>query len=131
MLKSPNTMGKAPGEATASSKASGPASPGAFGERRHFKRTNTFIRARLFSANERYDGVVLDVSVNGVKMRLDAPPALGGPVFLALAGSVHFGGEVAWRQDNLIGITFMQRPEQLAELMAAVLPGQCPAFGHA
>ena len=131
MLRSPNTMGKAAGKATASSEASGPASPGASGERRRFKRTDTFIRARLLSADERLDGVVLDVSLNGVKMRLDAPPALGGPVTLALAGSVHFGGEVAWRQGNIVGITFMQRPEQFAEVMATVLPGQCPAFGHA
>ncbi len=106
-------------------------SPNTFSERRRFKRTGTFIRARLFAADERHDGVVLDVLVNGVKVRLDAPPALGGPVILALAGSVHFGGEVAWRQGNIVGITFMQRPEQLAEMMVAVLPGQCPAFGHA
>ena len=131
MQRSPNTIGEAAGEATASSEAAGPASPAAFSERRRFKRTNSFIRARLFLADERCDGVVLDVSVNGVKMRLDVPPALGAPVSLALAGSVHFGGEVAWRQGNTIGITFMQRPEQLAELMTTLLPGQGPAFGHA
>jgi len=107
------------------------AKPTAFHERRRFERHGTLIRARLISANRRHDGVVLDVSVNGVKMRLDTPPAPGAPVILALAGSVHFGGEVAWRQGNLAGIAFLERPEQLAEVMAAAWPGQTLAFGHA
>ena len=91
-------------------------------ERRRFKRLTTVINGRLFFAAERADGVVLDVSVNGIKFKTHGNMPLGAPVTLSLAGTVHFGGEVVWRQGNVLGVSFSKAPEQVAQIMAAMLP---------
>ena len=93
-------------------------------DRRRFRRLTTLMNGRLFFAAKGTDGVVLDVSINGVKFRTDDNLPLGAPVTLSLAGSVHFGGEVAWRQGNILGVRFSKSPERVAEALSAMMPLQ-------
>ena len=94
-------------------------------ERRQFQRLTTVIRGRLFHLDSKVEGVVLDVSINGVKMKLMDDLPLGAPVTLAIAGSVYFGGEVVWKQGEIVGVCFAKQPEEVAHIMAAFLPMDC------
>ncbi len=107
------------------------ASATSMAERRHYKRHAMIMRARLISGSRRWDCKALDVSINGVRAKTESPPAIGTAVTLALAGSVHFGGTVAWQKSKEFGITFANQPQKVAEIMAAFLPLDCLQAGHA
>ena len=68
---------------------------------------------------------MLDVSVNGVKIKLEEELSIGTDVKLAFAGSVFFGGQIAWCQGNTVGVRFEKQPEKVAQIMAAFLPLGC------
>ena len=93
--------------------------------RRRYQRHTTVMQGRLFFTDTKADGIVLDVSLNGVKIKANERLPLGAPVTLAIAGSVYLGGEVIWRQGNIMGVAFAKAPEQIAKLMAAFLPVTC------
>jgi len=103
------------GQSKAPSKAS---------ERRRFKRLTTVINGDLFCAAEAAKGIILDLSLNGVKIKTDLDPPHGAPVTLTLGGSVHFGGEVAWRHGDFLGVSFSKSPESIAEILAPMMPAQ-------
>lgn len=105
--------------------------PASMRERRRFKRLTTVINGKLFFAAERAEGVVLDVSVNGVKFKTDIDMPLGAPVTLSLAGSVHFGGEIAWRHGKVLGVRFSKAPERVAEVLSAMMPPEYLQYGTA
>jgi len=100
-------------------------------DRRRFIRAATVLNARLLTPAGTLEGTVLDASLNGVKLWASAEIAIGTPVTLVLAGSVHFGGEVVWRRDETLGICFRDDPEKVAVIMAALLPQRCLQVGHA
>lgn len=91
-------------------------------DRRRFKRATTIFNGRLYRAADEFPGIVLDLSVSGVKIKTHESVPLGEPVTLTLAGKVHFGGEVVWRKDDTMGVAFSKEPAEIADLMAAVLP---------
>ncbi len=108
------------------------ASPALGGQgRRRFKRTATIMAGKLLCSGNAVEGVVLDVSVNGVRIQAGDLVELRTPVTLVLAGSVHFGGQVVWRHGSVLGIRFSEQPEKVAEIMAALLPKDSLVFGHA
>ena len=112
-------------------KRSGEASTGGFVERRRYKRSTTVIRARVLADELCLDGVVLDVSINGVRLKLSEELEVGTAVTLVLAGAVHFGGHVAWRRDRNHGIAFANQPDAVAKIMAGLLPTDYLHCGHA
>jgi hypothetical protein len=100
-------------------------------ERRRFIRATTVLRARLLTPQGTVEATVLDASLNGVKLWTAADVPVGTKVTLLLAGAVHFGGEVAWRRDETLGLCFRDEPERVAAIMAALLPQRCLQVGHA
>ena len=91
-------------------------------DRRRFKRATTIFNGSLYLAAERYDSLVLDVSVTGVKVKAQSDIPLGSPVTLALAEKVNFGGEVVWNDGKTVGVRFTKTPEKVAGIMAGLLP---------
>jgi hypothetical protein len=100
-------------------------------ERRNYKRAAVIMNASLFCGERCLKGVVLNASINGVKIKLQEPLALDTAVTLVLAGSVHFGGKVTWRRGNVMGIHFTGNPRTAAELMAGILPDECLNYAFA
>lgn len=100
-------------------------------DRRRFIRATTVLKARLLTPQGTIEATVLDASLNGVKLWAGADVPVGTPVTLLLAGAVHFGGEVAWRRDETLGLCFREEPEKVAAIMAALLPQRCLQAGHA
>jgi hypothetical protein len=100
-------------------------------ERRRFIRAASILRARLVTPLGTVEATVLDASLNGVKLWTAADVAVGTRVTLLLAGAAHFGGEVAWRRDETLGLCFRDEPERVAAVMAILLPQRCLQAGHA
>lgn len=100
-------------------------------ERRRFIRSATILKARLLTNHGSVDGMVMDASLNGVKVWTGGNVPVGSNVTLVLAGSVHFGGEVVWRSGETLGLCFRDDPEKVAAIMAALLPQRCLQVGHA
>ncbi len=91
-------------------------------DRRQFKRATTVLNGNLYMASEKFPSVVLDLSVSGVRLKAKGDLPLGAPVTLALAGKVHLGGEVIWRQGDTVGMSLNKTPEAVASIMAGMLP---------
>lgn len=91
-------------------------------DRRRFKRATTIFNGSIYIAAEKYDSVVLDVSVTGVKIKAQGDLPLGAPVTLSLAEKVLFGGEVMWHDGKTVGVRFTKTPEKVACIMAGLLP---------
>src|SRR3546814_3106673 len=88
-------------------------------ERRRFIRAAAVLRARLLTPQGTVEATVLDASLNGVKLWTSANVPVGTRVTLLLAGAAHFGGEIAWRRDETLGLCFRDEPEKVASIMAA------------
>ncbi len=94
-------------------------------ERRQHKRATTLINGTVLSNQGNVEGIVLDLGVSGVKIQVAEPLPLRSRVTLALAGSVHLGGEVVWRHGRKMGVRFTDQPQRNAGIMAAFLPKTC------
>jgi pilus assembly protein CpaF len=75
-------------------------------ERRKHARSKTFRRSRLKTARAESSCRVVDISADGVKVRLAAPldTAKQEEVMLFIDGVGEFKGVVAWRRNNDVGI---------------------------
>jgi len=78
----------------------------------------TFVKAPV-TLNADYggvEGVVCDVSEQGIKIQLDEPPELG-PVSVKLVGLPIVSGEVCWRTAGRVGVRLARpfAPEVLAD----------------
>lgn len=100
-------------------------------ERRRFIRATTVLRARLVTPHGTVEATVMDASLNGVKLWAATDLPVGTKVTLLLAGTAHFGGEVAWQRGETLGLSFNDEPEKVAVIMAALLPQRCLQAGHA
>ncbi len=96
-------------------------------ERRSFRRIHTILSCRLTSGERIDDGIVLDLSVNGARVRMAEPSPLGDTVTMHIARLGEFKGQVMWRASNLIGLRFADHPLQVSQLMAGFMPQACLA----
>ncbi len=88
--------------------------------RRRFKRATTLFSGSVLCGDRSIDVVVLDVSVNGAKVRLDETLGPENNVKLRIDRLGEFRAEVVWRKDMRIGLKFLDPPDEIARLM----PGQ-------
>lgn len=96
-------------------------------ERRQYKRTHVLFLGHLVSGDRSVPGVLFDISVGGTRMRLAEPLESGSAITLRLANRLDFHVEVAWHQDNMVGLKFREAPARIAATLAALLPQDCLA----
>ena len=91
-------------------------------ERRKSTRSPVFWPGRLVVDDEVFDGVILDVSADGARLRLEDPPdratlvTLQNPRF----GALH--GKVAWRGEDALGLSFLDEPHRVARAIEEIPP---------
>ena len=78
--------------------------------------------ARLEAAGRQHDCVVIDLSLGGAKLDVNAPLAQGDRVTLILERFGSFRAEVAWREDGSAGLRFVEDPQRIADLIGGRLP---------
>ncbi len=96
-------------------------------ERRHYKRTHVLFSGRLHSGQRAIEGIVLDLSASGARLRIAEPIVTNSAMTLRLGDSVDIDVEVAWQKENNLGLRFRQVPARIASIFAGVLPEDCLA----
>ncbi len=97
------------------------------GDRRRYKRAHVLFSGRLFSGKRGIEGLVLDLSPNGARIRFHEPIAADSAMTLRLAESVDLKVEVAWQKDNSLGLQFLDQPARISSIFAGLLPEDCLA----
>lgn len=83
-------------------------------EKRNFKRTATLFAGLIIDDDRTIQVVVLDLSVNGAKVRVPEFVECGPVVRLNIDRLGEFGARVVWQRENRIGLQFDDSPEQIA-----------------
>jgi len=96
-------------------------------DRRHYKRTHVLFSGRLFSEKRSIEGLILDLSANGARIRLHEPIAANAAMTLRLAESVDLKVEVAWQDGKSLGLKFRELPTRISSIFAGLLPEDCLA----
>jgi hypothetical protein len=96
-------------------------------ERRRYKRTHVLFSGSLVSGKRAIEGLVLDLSLNGARIQFSEPIVTNSAATLRLAGSVDIDVEVAWREDNRLGLRFREMPARISSIFAGLLPEECLA----
>ncbi len=86
-------------------------------EKRKFKRMPTLFSGCLMDGDRNVDVVVLDVSVNGAKLRVPADFECTATVNLKIDRFGTFPADVIWRKGNRLGLKFVEAPETIAQHM--------------
>ena len=94
-------------------------------DRRRYKRAHVLFSGRLFSGKQGTEGLVLDLSANGARVRFHEPIAANSAMTLRLAESVDFKVEVAWQEGNSLGLRFLEVPARISSIFAGLLPEDC------
>ena len=94
-------------------------------ERRRHKRAHVLFSGRLFSGKKGIEGLVLDLSANGVRIQFAEPVATNTATTLRLANSVDIAVEVAWQEERCLGLRFREMPAQISSIFAGLLPEDC------
>ena len=96
-------------------------------DRRRHKRAHVLFNGRLISGDRSAQGVLLDVSAGGARIRLSEPLEAGSAITLRLARSLDFHVEVVWRNEQTIGLRFREKPARIAATLSGLLPRDCLA----
>ena len=96
-------------------------------DRRRYKRAHVLFSGRLFSGKRSTEGLVLDLSANGARIRFHEPIAADFAMTLRLAESVDLKVEVAWQKGNSLGLQFLDQPGRISSIFAGLLPEDCLA----
>jgi hypothetical protein len=96
-------------------------------DRRRYKRAHVLFSGRLFSGKRGIEGLVLDLSPNGARIRFHEPIAADSAMTLRLADSVDLKVEVAWQKGNSLGLQFLDLPARISSIFAGLLPEDCLA----
>ena len=82
--------------------------------------------AKLDVAGQRYDCIVVDLSLGGARLHVTAPVLKGEIVTLRLDRFGALSAEVMRQEERSIGIRFVEDPQRVAEIFGARLPLTTP-----
>ncbi len=95
----------------------------AWDEKRKHKRKPVLWAARIETqAGEPAECIILDLSLGGAKLRCAAKVAARQPVRLVIDRFGVLRGQVAWVRSGMIGLHFIDPPEQISHIVGAKLP---------
>ena len=94
-------------------------------DRRRYKRAHVLFSGRLFSGKRSNEGLILDLSANGARIRFREPIAADSEMTLRLAESIDLDVEVAWQKGNRLGLQFREMPGRISSIFAGLLPEDC------
>ncbi|MGO8919763.1 MAG: PilZ domain-containing protein [Stellaceae bacterium] len=103
-------------------------------ERRRFERKKLLWAATVEVRGQRFEGMIVDLSAGGARIKFDAPVATGDELTLVLKQLDELGAKVVWQRQGEAGIQFLLAPEEVAAKiqqtqtpMPDPAPAQAPA----
>ncbi len=103
----------------------------AFGEsmkdRRRFGRKSLLWAATIDVRGQRFEGVIVDLSAGGARIKFDAPLAEGDELTVVLKRLDELGAKVVWQRGGEAGLQFMLAPEEVAARLQQLLAVEVPS----
>lgn len=90
-------------------------------DQRKFRRMPTLFSGTVSDGRRHVEVVVLDVSVNGAKIRVEGAADFGDTIKLNVDRLGDFTAEVMWRRENRLGLRFTATPEDIARRLPEAL----------
>ena len=94
-------------------------------DQRHYKRAQVVLSGCLINEVETLDCAVIDLSINGARVCLDASTDGKDVVKLRLARSTDLDVKVIWQEDGMLGLQFIDDPRDVANILDGLLPEDC------
>lgn len=88
--------------------------------RRGFARQHVLLKAMLDTGDYEFECVAYDLSLSGVRVKLDLPLKTECEVWLMVKGSPHIPAKVAWTKEGYVGLKFSLPSGQVAEMLGNV-----------
>jgi len=82
------------------------------------RRWKTSWKAEVQAEGERLPCVIVNMSVHGAGLSVDAAPDEGTVVSLVLSGSNQYRARVVWRRFGAMGVCFLERQLGVLDLIA-------------
>ena len=92
-------------------------------ERRLYTRSHVVWNGRLRCGAEEQGCVILDLSATGAMVRLSESSANPAHVVVSTDRFGELHGRIVWQQDNVVGVRFAKRPQQIARVLGDSVPG--------
>lgn len=92
-------------------------------EQRRYQRSSVVWQGSLEVGGQSFDCVVMNISANGVKLRLRDETdrdLLSGLLTIPRLGE--FEADVVWRNDSSMGLKFDRHPDEIRLLLAEIMP---------
>jgi PilZ domain len=83
-------------------------------ERRRFERKKLLWAATVEVRGQRFEGMIVDLSAGGARIKFDAPVATGDELTLMLKQLDDLGAKVVWQREGEAGLQFLLAPEEVA-----------------
>lgn len=88
--------------------------------RRSFARQHVLLKAILDTGDYEFECVAYDLSLTGVRVKLDLPLKTSCEVWLMVKDSPHIPAKVAWARDGYVGLTFSMPTGQVSEALGTI-----------
>ncbi len=83
--------------------------------RRRFQRKSLLWAAVVETSNHRIEGILVDVSAGGAKLRMEGPLTVGDDVLLFVKQLDAIEARVVWMRPGEVGLEFRMAPAEIAE----------------
>ncbi len=93
-------------------------------ERRRFERKRLLWAATVEVRGQRFEGMIVDLSPGGARIKFDAPVATGDELTLVLKQLDELGAKVVWQREGEAGLQFLLAPDEVAARIQQRLPAE-------
>jgi hypothetical protein len=91
-------------------------------ERRRHERKKLLWAATVEVRGQRFEGMIVDLSAGGARIKFDAAVAAGDELTLVLKQLDELGAKVVWQREGEAGLQFLLAPEEVAARIQQKLP---------
>lgn len=88
--------------------------------RRQFSRQPVLLKALLDTGDYEFECVARDLSLKGIRLKLDLPLETRCEVRIMVRKSPYIPARVVWSRDGFIGLEFALSPDRVAEILGGL-----------
>ncbi len=85
--------------------------------RRQYSRQPVLLKAMLDTGDYEFECVAYDLSLKGIRLKLDLPLQTRCAVQIMVKQCPHIPAQVVWAKEGFVGLEFSASPGQVAEIL--------------
>jgi len=90
---------------------------------RHHNRRTILMPAKLKVGKFDFECTAYDVSLGGIRLKVDLPIKQGAEVHVSLKDKMKKAANVVWSADGFIGLAFNDEPERIRKQLGPIAQG--------